>query len=521
LGGNNGSLSINLRNLKGFQYNNDDSTATFETGNLLGDLNKQLEPLLRQGVWASIDSIGSGGHLAIGGMSPLDRLYGLALDRVVEAEVVLADGSIVTASEQDNDDLFFAIRGAAWSFGIVTKVKVKTAPALSSVGGIWIIPGNLTANAEVYSQWQELTTGEDVPWNLASALYVYDSFLVLTADYKGPEEDFAKTGLDAITSRAIPYDDLKDVLNQLNVTATFGLFDTLSTSGLIGAFASLPPSDIFNIFRAIPLQKLLPALQSGNQSAIIAAIQTTNNTFLNALPKVVNGTTLTTIFTEIANSNLLNVLSNTTALPTLAPVFLNLNLTSIATIASQLKTSGMLDLVAAVPGAPLSSLFSTLFTSRLPTHFAAKSLKLTASTLPDGDAVSSLFETMRTTNRDSPIWFVVFSLSGGFVSTIPSNATAYPHRDALLWIQSYTVSLAGPVSDAQHDFLRTVSQTVQSLVPGVDDSAYAGYVDPELQGEAAERAYWGSNLETLKQIKKAYDPQNVFRNPQSIEVGSD
>jgi FAD/FMN-containing dehydrogenase len=65
------------------------------------------------------------GLLLGGGYGPLTTRYGLALDSLLEAKTVLADGSIVNASASQNADLFWAIRGGGGNFGVVTSVRVR------------------------------------------------------------------------------------------------------------------------------------------------------------------------------------------------------------------------------------------------------------------------------------------------------------------------------------------------------------------------------------------------------------
>lgn len=68
----------------------------------------------------------AGGWLNGGGLSASSRLYGMGIDQVVEFEVVTADGSKVTASKCENDDLFWALRGGGGgSFGVTTSVHYK------------------------------------------------------------------------------------------------------------------------------------------------------------------------------------------------------------------------------------------------------------------------------------------------------------------------------------------------------------------------------------------------------------
>jgi FAD/FMN-containing dehydrogenase len=56
-------------------------------------------------------------------------MYGAAVDHIVAMTVVLANGRVVTASAAENEDLFFALRGAAASFGIVVEFTFRTQPA--------------------------------------------------------------------------------------------------------------------------------------------------------------------------------------------------------------------------------------------------------------------------------------------------------------------------------------------------------------------------------------------------------
>jgi hypothetical protein len=80
-------------------------------------------------VGGRVDTVGFGGYTLGGGTSPFANRNGWALDNVYEYEVVLANGTITTASENHNPDLYFALRGGGNNFGIVTTFTVRTFPA--------------------------------------------------------------------------------------------------------------------------------------------------------------------------------------------------------------------------------------------------------------------------------------------------------------------------------------------------------------------------------------------------------
>ena len=128
-------LVVDLSGLNRIVVDADLSTARVGGGTLSGAIEAQTAKSDRATVLGQCPSVGVGGFLLGGGVGPLMSRHGLGCDNVISAEVVLADGRIVTASQSDDPDLFWAIRGGGGNFGVATAFTVKLHPVTDVLAG--------------------------------------------------------------------------------------------------------------------------------------------------------------------------------------------------------------------------------------------------------------------------------------------------------------------------------------------------------------------------------------------------
>lgn len=167
-------VTIDLTNLDSIDLSPDQSTVSVGVGNSWDAVYSQLDGLSLSVAGGRTAGVGVGGLSLGGGISYLSTRYGWTSDTIINYEVVLANGSVVSANEEENPDLLWALRGGGNNFGIVTRVDLQTFEQGEYWGGVlYTLP----------SLWAHEASQFDVINSAAS--YDEDAHLTLTWGYSG------------------------------------------------------------------------------------------------------------------------------------------------------------------------------------------------------------------------------------------------------------------------------------------------------------------------------------------------
>ncbi|KPM42129.1 hypothetical protein AK830_g4384 [Neonectria ditissima] len=193
LGGANGTIVVDVKYLNSVQVDSITGLAKIGSGNKLKDVAEKLH--LAGGRYmphGSSPTVGIGGHATVGGLGLHTRLEGTSLDVLKEAEVVLADGSIVLASSTKNSDLFWAIRGAGASFGIVTTFTFQTKPEPKQILNFACVVASTSAAslADSFKAYHQIVTDRKLDPRFSAAVVIQKNQFIISGAYFGSESDF-------------------------------------------------------------------------------------------------------------------------------------------------------------------------------------------------------------------------------------------------------------------------------------------------------------------------------------------
>lgn len=146
-----GGIMLDLRNMKTLEVDEQNRTAWVETGMTAGEYSKALDTYGLVTGFGDTGSVGIGGITLGGGIGYLVRKFGMAIDNLLAAEIVTAEGKKLTVDEQNHPDLFWAIRGGGGNFGVATRFKFRLQPLSDAYGGLLILPAEPKVLASLLS----------------------------------------------------------------------------------------------------------------------------------------------------------------------------------------------------------------------------------------------------------------------------------------------------------------------------------------------------------------------------------
>lgn len=266
----NGGLLLNTSRMKGVEVFPTRSAARVQPGVKWKDVLPHIQPLGFVALSGSSTDIGVVGYTLGGGTGWFARRYGYAGNSVISAEVVTADGRQLHASEKENPDLFWGIRGGTGNFGIVSSLEFNIFPVKEFYGGSTYFPAeNAREVIQAYSHWVN-----SLPDTMTSRVVIYNLppipeippplrgrwVVAVQAVYLGSEADGSKL-LSPIRQIAKPIVDTFAMMSYAQI-------DTIANDPQV-PMASVLHSETVREITPQLIDKLLPALRVGERSFVV------------------------------------------------------------------------------------------------------------------------------------------------------------------------------------------------------------------------------------------------------------
>ena len=233
-------LVIDLSAMRGIRVDLTRRTARCGPGTRWGDLDRETQAFGLAAPGGIVSTTGVAGLTLGGGQGWLRRTYGMSCDSLIAADVVTADGRLLVASEAENEDLFWGLRGGGGNFGVVTSFEFglhPVGPTVAFAGPVYA----LESAPEVMAAFHEFSADAPPEINLSATFWTIPEVpafpeglhgrpvLVIGAVHAGPPEK-GEQALLPLRELAEPLLDLSAVLPY---TAVQMLFDPFFPAGAL------------------------------------------------------------------------------------------------------------------------------------------------------------------------------------------------------------------------------------------------------------------------------------------------
>jgi hypothetical protein len=264
---NDGGLVIDLSRMRGVAVDGDRRTVRVQGGATLGDVDRETQKFGLATPLGVVPPTGVAGLALHGGLGWLLRRYGTSADNIISAEIVTADGRLRTASEHEDPDLLWALRGGGGNFGVVTSFEFMLHPVGPT---IWagLVMYSLDDMPEVLAAFQKRMAG--APDELTANIMLWTTpplpslppgiegrpSLMVNACYCGPLENGERV-LSPLKMLGRPLADLSRPL------------EFLKMQDLGGTFGNGGPSRTRNYWKSIFINDLGPEVVEILRSATV------------------------------------------------------------------------------------------------------------------------------------------------------------------------------------------------------------------------------------------------------------
>src|SRR5512146_941826 len=219
-----GGLMIDMSTMKGILVDPARRTVRAQTGLKLGEFDRETQAFGLATTQGVVPTVGIAGLTLGGGWGNLHGKFGLAIDNVIGADIVTADGRLLTANAAENEDLFWGIRGGSGNFGVVASLHCRLHEVGPVYGGAIFFPA--AKAKEVLRLWREFCQeSPDDLVNQATSATLPDGTKVfgLAACYCGPVATGEKL-LQPLRKFATPVADMLGPMTYLQIQSMFEPF---------------------------------------------------------------------------------------------------------------------------------------------------------------------------------------------------------------------------------------------------------------------------------------------------------